>query len=153
MNANLEIAKLRRMETKISDIRRAKLTLWLQDHSVPPNERSYFSQLKSGTASFGERAARRLESKYGMGHMYLDTPEEEGGQNIDAKTSDALGASRQKPQMLESREQQFRLQWVSDEEAELLGDYRALDAGEKQYIRDTTKSLPRAIVAPAANKA
>jgi len=47
--------------------------LWLQTHSVPPKEKSLFSQLK-GTGSFGERVARRLESDYGMGAGYLDRP-------------------------------------------------------------------------------
>ncbi len=32
------------------------------------------SQLMSGKASFGEKAARRLEQNYGMGDKYLDAP-------------------------------------------------------------------------------
>lgn len=55
----------------IQDIRRKNLATWLQTHSVPPGEKSLFSQLKGG-GSFGERLARRLESDYGMDCGYLD---------------------------------------------------------------------------------
>lgn len=66
------------MDTKIVKLRRERLLEWLKDHSAPPEEKSYFSQLK-GYGSFGEKAARRLEQKYGMGDMYLDTPVAENG--------------------------------------------------------------------------
>jgi hypothetical protein len=59
----------------MQEIRRGNLRKWLETHSVPPKEKSYFSQLLSG-ASFGERAARRLESDYGMGESYLDSGSE-----------------------------------------------------------------------------
>lgn len=55
--------------------RRAQLRKWIAGNSVPPKEKSYFSQLLSGTASFGERAARRIEDDYGMGRGYLDSAE------------------------------------------------------------------------------
>lgn len=55
----------------IQDTRRENLARWLETHSVPPKEKSLFSQLK-GTGSFGERVARRLERDYGMGDGYLD---------------------------------------------------------------------------------
>ncbi|MCA8260839.1 hypothetical protein LGM79_09955 [Burkholderia multivorans] len=57
----------------IQDIRRSNLRRWADAHGVPSKEKSYFSQLLGG-ASFGERAARRLESAYGMGERYLDQP-------------------------------------------------------------------------------
>lgn len=57
----------------IQDIRRANLRHWTGAHGVPNKEKSYFSQLLGG-ASFGERAARRLEADYGMGDRYLDQP-------------------------------------------------------------------------------
>ncbi|MCP1121556.1 hypothetical protein [Robbsia andropogonis] len=57
---------------KIQDIRRARLKQWLESNPVPSAEKSYFSQLLGG-ASFGERAARRLEADYGMGALYLDS--------------------------------------------------------------------------------
>lgn len=55
----------------IQDIRRANLRRWTEQHGVPSKEKSYFSQLLGG-ASFGERAARRLEADYGMGNGLLD---------------------------------------------------------------------------------
>lgn len=68
---------------EIKDIRRARLRLWFSERCIPEKEKSYLSQLMGGKASFGERAARRLEHDYGMGDKYLDTPI--GGQ--DAPTS------------------------------------------------------------------
>lgn len=62
------------MRTHISEIRRERLRQWFADRSVPEKEKSYLSQLMGGKASFGERAARRLERDYGMGDKYLDTP-------------------------------------------------------------------------------
>jgi hypothetical protein len=60
----------------IQDIRRANLRQWTEEHGIPSKEKSYFSQLLGG-ASFGERAARRIEADYGMGDRYLDgTPHE-----------------------------------------------------------------------------
>jgi len=57
----------------IQDTRRHNLQRWLDTHSVPPSEKSLFSQLKGG-GSFGERVARRLENDYKMGDGYLDRP-------------------------------------------------------------------------------
>jgi hypothetical protein len=74
----------------IQETRRANLVRWLEDHSVPPREKSLFSQLKGGS-SFGERVARRLERDYGMGDGYLDG--ESNSSNISQKvplTSEAL---------------------------------------------------------------
>lgn len=62
---------------KPADIRRQNLKTWFTSRSIPPAEKSYISQLMSGTASFGEKAARRLEDTYGMGLGYLDKPPEE----------------------------------------------------------------------------
>jgi hypothetical protein len=56
----------------IVERRRANLRRWVAEHGTPPKEKSYFSQLK-GTASFGEKVARRLEEQYKMGAGYLDT--------------------------------------------------------------------------------
>jgi phage repressor protein C with HTH and peptisase S24 domain len=55
-------------------VRRHNLLRWLQENPVPAKEKSYFSQLTTGVASFGEKAARRLESDYSMGDGYLDLP-------------------------------------------------------------------------------
>lgn len=55
------------------EIRRLRLKEWFKDKTLPPSEKSYLSQLITGKASFGEKAARRLEQTYGMPHGYLDT--------------------------------------------------------------------------------
>ncbi|WLW59852.1 S24 family peptidase [Achromobacter aegrifaciens] len=56
----------------IQDIRRANLRAWVQQHGAPTKEKSYFSQILSGTSPIGERAARRLERDYRMGDGFLD---------------------------------------------------------------------------------
>lgn len=56
----------------IQDIRRANLRAWVDANGTPPKEKSYFSQVLSGIAPLGERAARRLEKDYRMGTGYLD---------------------------------------------------------------------------------
>jgi hypothetical protein len=70
-----------------ADIRRLNLKNWLANNEVPQKEKSYFSQLVNGGASFGEKAARRLESQYKMGVGYLDTPQPEK----NTKPKDHLG--------------------------------------------------------------
>lgn len=57
------------------EIRRANLRAWVQQNGTPSKEKSYFSQVLSGTAPLGERAARRLEKDYRMGEGFLDTPQ------------------------------------------------------------------------------
>ncbi|WP_186276365.1 S24 family peptidase [Burkholderia gladioli] len=59
---------------EIADTRRARLRQWFEKKTLPPAEKSYLSQLMGGKASFGERAARRLERDYGMDTGYLDLP-------------------------------------------------------------------------------
>lgn len=69
----------------IQETRRANLRAWVQQNGAPSKEKSYFSQVLSGTAPIGERAARRLERDYRMGEGFLDAP-----QNGDTKpTPDA----------------------------------------------------------------
>ena len=61
----------------MKEIRRKRLKEWFSNRSIPEREKSYLSQLMGGKASFGERAARRIEGDYGMTRGYLDTPPEE----------------------------------------------------------------------------
>lgn len=63
-------------ERCLPDIRRKKLAEWFKTRDIPEKEKSYLSQLKTGKASFGERAARRIERDYGMPSFYLDYDEE-----------------------------------------------------------------------------
>jgi hypothetical protein len=68
----------------IAENRRRRLKLWTETHSIPPAEKSYFSQLINGVGSFGEKAARRLEEKYQMGNGFLDAQEALPGNNVKA---------------------------------------------------------------------
>lgn len=52
--------------------RRDRLRQWFEGKPLPEKEKSYFSQLINGKASFRERAARRIERDYNMGEGYLD---------------------------------------------------------------------------------
>jgi phage repressor protein C with HTH and peptisase S24 domain len=67
---------------KPADIRRQNLKTWFANRSIPTAEKSYISQLMSATASFGEKAARRLEQTYEMGAGYLDRSPEENAKTI-----------------------------------------------------------------------
>ena len=62
-------------KNKIVELRRANLKKWFADKTVPTDEKSYVSQLIGGSASFGEKAARRLESVFQMPSGYLINPE------------------------------------------------------------------------------
>lgn len=62
-------------KNKIVELRRANLKKWFADKTVPTEEKSYVSQLIGGSASFGEKAARRLESVFQMPAGYLISPE------------------------------------------------------------------------------
>jgi phage repressor protein C with HTH and peptisase S24 domain len=57
----------------IQEIRRQNLRKWLGDNPAPAKEKSYFSQLLTGAASFGEKAARRIERDYGIAPNNLDS--------------------------------------------------------------------------------
>lgn len=58
----------------ITDNRRKRLRTWFADKTLPAKEKSYLSQLMSGKASFGEKAARRIEGSYAMPPGFLDEP-------------------------------------------------------------------------------
>ena len=59
--------------TSINQIRRNNLKKWLAVRGIPAVEKSYFSQLINGKASFGEKAARRIELEYGLPINSLDS--------------------------------------------------------------------------------
>src|SRR5690349_15845641 len=75
----------------IKDIRRSRLKQWFSNKSIPEKEKSYLSQLMSGKASFGEKAARRLEQTYEMGIGYLDTSPDDAPQSLTKETSISSG--------------------------------------------------------------
>lgn len=57
---------------KIQNIRQLRLKEWFTNRTLPEKEKSYLSQLINGKASFGEKAARRLERDYHMPDGFLD---------------------------------------------------------------------------------
>ncbi|WP_407078475.1 hypothetical protein [Xenorhabdus bovienii] len=57
----------------MKNIRQQRLRDWFSGKNLPEKEKSYLSQLMNGKASFGEKAARRLERDYRMPDGYLDT--------------------------------------------------------------------------------
>jgi transcriptional regulator with XRE-family HTH domain len=69
-----EDVKIRIFGMEIKEIRRARLRKWFTGKKLPEKEKSYLSQLLNGKASFGERAAGRLEREYGMDAGYLSQP-------------------------------------------------------------------------------
>jgi hypothetical protein len=56
------------------ETRRERLRVALAGRQVKAEDQSYISQLLSGKASFGEKAARRLERDYLLPAMSLDQP-------------------------------------------------------------------------------
>lgn len=113
--ACLEISKQTGI-MKTADIRRAQLKAWFADRSLPEREKSYISQLISGKASFGEKAARRLENDYGMPDRYLDQ-------------SNVLSANQDRQKYSENAEQGH-----NPEEIAVLSAYRRLERQEQLLI-------------------
>ncbi|ECF2938629.1 hypothetical protein E2G14_07005 [Salmonella enterica subsp. enterica serovar Reading] len=62
------------MKDDLKLIRQQRLKVWFTGRQIPRAESSYISQLMTGRASFGEKAARRLEKDYEMPEGYLDEP-------------------------------------------------------------------------------
>lgn len=87
------------MEECAFENRRLNLQAHFADGAMPKEERSYLSQLMSGKAQFGERAARRIEKDYGMEEGALDRPfmydiKDLDPQNIDVVISGLPWAAR-----------------------------------------------------------
>lgn len=107
----------------------ARLREWFAERSIPPEEKSYFSQLLSGTASFGEKAARRLEESYGMPAMYLDTPI--GGGIVAGMEYSGARATR-----LSTGDERAPLPVTSDEFVLIPALENALGAGDGAILED-----------------
>ena len=108
---------------EIAEIRRAQLKAWFAKRKIPAEEKSYLSQLIGGKASFGEKAARRLEQTYKMPTMYLDTP-------ADAATPDAAPLKKDQAELLEI------WGWLLDtEKAEVLATIRPKAAHNKEAAK------------------
>lgn len=69
----------------IKENRRLRLKLFFEGKPLPSDEKSLITQLMSGTHSFGEKLARRMEASYEMGGGYLDAPFEGDGSEKPAQ--------------------------------------------------------------------
>lgn len=74
--------------------RRRRLAKFFEGEALPAQEKSFLWQLINGKASFGEKAARRIENTYGMNAGYLDVtddgkPVEGGGGRLVLRASEA----------------------------------------------------------------
>ncbi|NUX55951.1 hypothetical protein [Paraburkholderia youngii] len=115
----------------IHEMRRAALQQWVNEHGVPPREKSYFSQLLSGTASFGERAARRLEQDYGMAPGCLEHPERPRPQQGEAAETHSPSTHAMK---------------------RIAGLFAQLDASEIDRVIDALEMLLRVQMHPSSVK-
>lgn len=135
---------------EITETRRIQLRHWFSERTIPPKEKSYLSQLMTGTASFGERAARRLERDYGMGHMYLDrveSPEEK------ASDVDVAYRSGDSVVLIECKSvppaDEMDLMWVSAYDRKLLTLVHGTDEDGRRTVMRAAEAVPR-VVTPVA---
>jgi hypothetical protein len=122
------------MDTEIIKTRRANLRRWVDQHGIPQDEKSYFSQLLN-SGSFGERAARRLEQAYRMGEHYLDRP-------LEGISS--ASASTPMRRMLPAGGSV--LMRVDEEELHLMTLYREADERGKKAIMDQAEVAEKVLV-------
>jgi hypothetical protein len=131
------------MESDLVKTRRANLRAWVMKNGTPAGEKSYFSQLLNA-ASFGERAARRLEQTYNMGSLYLDRPiEGEGGQPAAAAQDRALHAPDAGTSSVLVR--------VDARELKMLTWFRESDERGKQTIESVAELVQKPAVPPAGS--
>lgn len=83
--------------------------------------------------SFGEKKARKIEEDSGLPVRWLDTID--GGAPTAAVIASPPVAAPPRP----------RLQWVYDDEAEILSDYRRMANAEKQSFRSAAKAMPKKV--------
>ncbi|MDR5756476.1 hypothetical protein [Caballeronia sp. LZ035] len=118
---------------------------------MPPKEKSYFSQLTNGAASFGEKAARRIEKQYGMADGYLDSPVASTSHRTDdaAKSGPAHDIEQEHretaselvlrllPQMTETQKAEIAdiMQSMADKNARLLAELLAREGHTDQDPR------------------
>ncbi len=130
---------------EIAETRRILLKKWFEDRTIPPKEKSYLSQLMTGTASFGERAARRLEKDYGMGHLYLDGGK---GQLDDVVTTNADTLTLVQLKTPTPAEE-VDLMWVTPLGRKILTLLHGTDDAGRASILRAAEAVPR-VMKPAA---
>jgi hypothetical protein len=134
----------------IADIRRAQLKKWFEQRTIPPKEKSYLSQLMTGTASFGERAARRLEADYGMGAGYLD------GGSVERSQADLVVGDGNRVVLVEAKltanPDDMSLMWVTSKGRKLLTLFYGTDDEGRDTIIQAAEAVPRVLRPSSVNK-
>lgn len=138
---------------EITETRRTQLRNWFSERTIPPKEKSYLSQLMTGTASFGERAARRLERDYGMGHMYLDSVDGQEDKSKLANDVDLAYGSADSVVLVEVKNtppaDEMDLMWVSPYDRKLLTLVHGTDEDGRRTVMRAAEAVPR-VVSPVA---
>lgn len=128
---------------EITATRRAMLKKWFENRDIPSKEKSYLSQLMTGTASFGERAARRLERDYGMGDRYLD------GAGEQADPVDVVQASADSALLAEVKRvvatDEVSLMWATSRDRELFTLFHGTDEAGQNSILRAARAMPRVL--------
>ncbi|HGP2816252.1 TPA: hypothetical protein ACLGW6_004533 [Salmonella enterica] len=123
-----------------TDIRRNRLKDWFTERTLPAREKSYLSQLITGRASFGERAARRLESEYGMPDNYLDTPycEEDKTPKLGFAINKSVQYTTSKKTLNEQEQELLNLlQWLPSSEVDaLIEEFKKKAAVYKSLVEE-----------------
>ncbi|MDJ7441966.1 hypothetical protein [Salmonella enterica] len=123
-----------------TDIRRNRLKDWFTERTLPAREKSYLSQLITGRASFGERAARRLESEYGMPDNYLDTPygEEEKTPKLGFAINKSIKYTTSQKTLNEQEQEILNLlQWLPSSEVDaLIEEFKKKAAAYKSLVEE-----------------
>lgn len=127
-------------------MRRHNLRLWFAARAIPAKEKSYLSQLMTGVASFGERAARRLEKDYGMGAGFLDTPAA-NSDPAELAASDAEEQVDDQGATLAS-DTGMLLAWVTMDEMRIISDYRAATEVGRSLIRTSSRTVKKKLAEP-----
>lgn len=141
----------------ISDTRRKRLKAWFLDRPIPAKEKSYVSQLLTGKASFGEKAARRLEKTYQMGEMWLDQVESEVSDGHLAATHIEKMATSgfKKPEnvLVLTKEQNRIISSLNDLSKEgLAAVLVAIESAKKLYPKEKTKKKDKVDLPDQATK-
>lgn len=118
---------------------------WVTKNGAPAAEKSYFSQLLN-SASFGERAARRLERDYKMGDLYLDTPLEGGA----GRPAPPVMQPHTRTQAPEGGAPSVLMR-VDARELQLLTWFRESDERGKQTIESVAELVEKPAVPPEGN--
>lgn len=124
----------------VLEIRKARLRIAFPKGKLPAKEKNYFAQLMRGASTFGEKAARRIETEYGLPKFWLDQPltEEESANTEHEGTTPGDGEEGPRPTAAVSQE--MMMVQISVDEVNLVSLYRAASPMGKSLIMTTAKN-------------